>query len=422
MIKETFGQRFARLRKAKGLTQEAVASKLNISGQAVSKWENDLSAPDISILPDLADILGISVDALLGREKDDVVKIATPQTVPSVTPVASSSKAEEAQTPEEDPKGSAKDSSGEAKESEEEAKPKVDKPAVDLKDLTFHVKVLSHEGDIVKMNLPLSIVEAMATHEKDGSLRIEGNGAMGSLNNIDLRQVIDLAKQGVLGNIVNVMSSDGDIVKVYISGPEDGNDDSYELFANRHKHHNKNSFSFNTGDLSNLGARISKEVQSEIGNAFGRKDDEDDDVDEDDEDDIDDQIDEIQDDIDSVKDDISDLNDDLSDEDNDDVADTETKIAAKTDDLAKLSVKLKAAKEKKAKISSNDPAIKADQAQISTLSKEISSLTDQMASGTGDIDTLSAQIKEKAQKIKDLKAHIQSLKRGADNEDKDKSE
>jgi len=162
MIKETFGQRFARLRKAKGLTQEAVASKLNISGQAVSKWENDLSAPDISILPDLADILGISVDALLGREKDDVVKIATPQTVPSVTSVASSSKAEEAQTPEEDPKGSAKDSSGEAKESEE-AKPKVDKPAVDLKDLTFHVKVLSHEGDIVKMNLPLSIVEAMAT-------------------------------------------------------------------------------------------------------------------------------------------------------------------------------------------------------------------------------------------------------------------
>ena len=59
-MKETFGQRFARLRKNLGLKQDDIAEKVNISAQAVSKWENDLSAPDISTLPILADILTFS--------------------------------------------------------------------------------------------------------------------------------------------------------------------------------------------------------------------------------------------------------------------------------------------------------------------------------------------------------------------------
>ncbi len=67
-MKETFGQRLARIRKEKGLTQEDIASKVTISPQAVSKWENDLSTPDIYVLSQLADFLGVSVDELLGRE------------------------------------------------------------------------------------------------------------------------------------------------------------------------------------------------------------------------------------------------------------------------------------------------------------------------------------------------------------------
>ena len=66
-MKESFGQRFARLRKSKGYTQEQIAEKVNISYQAVSKWENDISSPDISILGELATILGVTVDELLGR-------------------------------------------------------------------------------------------------------------------------------------------------------------------------------------------------------------------------------------------------------------------------------------------------------------------------------------------------------------------
>ena len=63
-MKETFGQRFARLRKSKGYTQEQIADKVNISYQAVSKWENDISSPDISILGELANILGVTIDEL----------------------------------------------------------------------------------------------------------------------------------------------------------------------------------------------------------------------------------------------------------------------------------------------------------------------------------------------------------------------
>lgn len=63
---QTLGKRIAMLRKEKGLTQEQLAEKVGVSAQAVSKWENDISCPDITLLPLLADILGVTVDELLG--------------------------------------------------------------------------------------------------------------------------------------------------------------------------------------------------------------------------------------------------------------------------------------------------------------------------------------------------------------------
>ena len=73
-MKETFGQKITRLRKSKGLTQEDIAKNITISPQAVSKWENDISTPDIYITKKLASILGVSVDDLLDEEKELNIK------------------------------------------------------------------------------------------------------------------------------------------------------------------------------------------------------------------------------------------------------------------------------------------------------------------------------------------------------------
>ena len=60
------GNNISAIRKAKGMTQEELAAKLGVSPQAVSKWENNLSCPDITLLPEISKFFGISVDELLG--------------------------------------------------------------------------------------------------------------------------------------------------------------------------------------------------------------------------------------------------------------------------------------------------------------------------------------------------------------------
>ena len=65
-MEQTLGKRIMEHRKALGLTQDQLAEKLGVTAQAVSKWENDQSCPDITMLPKLADIFGITTDALLG--------------------------------------------------------------------------------------------------------------------------------------------------------------------------------------------------------------------------------------------------------------------------------------------------------------------------------------------------------------------
>jgi len=65
-----FGKRIETLRKNKGLTQEELATRLGITSQAVSKWENDASYPDITLLPSICTILGTTLDDLFGKVKD----------------------------------------------------------------------------------------------------------------------------------------------------------------------------------------------------------------------------------------------------------------------------------------------------------------------------------------------------------------
>lgn len=65
MQKETFGGKVASLRKEKGMTQLELAQKMGVTDKAVSKWERDLSLPDVSSLPRLAEMLDVSVEELL---------------------------------------------------------------------------------------------------------------------------------------------------------------------------------------------------------------------------------------------------------------------------------------------------------------------------------------------------------------------
>lgn len=71
-MEQTLGQRIVQNRKRKNLTQDQLAEQLGVTPQAVSKWENNQSCPDIATLPKLANIFGITVDELLGTQQPPV--------------------------------------------------------------------------------------------------------------------------------------------------------------------------------------------------------------------------------------------------------------------------------------------------------------------------------------------------------------
>ncbi len=75
MNPKVFGRGVAALRKRKGYTQAQLAEKLNLTDKTVSKWENGLGYPDVTMLPVLAKLLGVTVDELL-KEKNSGVIIA----------------------------------------------------------------------------------------------------------------------------------------------------------------------------------------------------------------------------------------------------------------------------------------------------------------------------------------------------------
>ena len=64
----SLNERIYNLRREREWTQEQLAQKLGLSNQAVSKWENAQACPDIALLPTLADLFGVSIDSLFGRE------------------------------------------------------------------------------------------------------------------------------------------------------------------------------------------------------------------------------------------------------------------------------------------------------------------------------------------------------------------
>lgn len=68
---KNIGEKIAFLRKEKGMTQSQLAEKMNVTDKAVSKWERNLSCPDINTISKLADILEVSVEELLQAKRKE---------------------------------------------------------------------------------------------------------------------------------------------------------------------------------------------------------------------------------------------------------------------------------------------------------------------------------------------------------------
>ena len=161
----TIGKRIALLRKEKGLTQEELATHMGVSPQAVSKWENDQTCPDISALPKLSKLLGVTVDELLeGKQELPAVRVLPP----------------------------------------EERK--------DPKDMLLRITVDSADGDKVRVNLPIALVE-VAMEMGMAMPQINGNEA---LKGVDLKKVLEMVRLGCVGNLVEVDSTDGDKVRIFV--------------------------------------------------------------------------------------------------------------------------------------------------------------------------------------------------------------
>ncbi len=69
MEKKTMGSFLAALRRANGMTQKELAERLNVSDKSVSRWERDDGAPDLALIPVIAEVFGVTCDELLRGER-----------------------------------------------------------------------------------------------------------------------------------------------------------------------------------------------------------------------------------------------------------------------------------------------------------------------------------------------------------------
>ena len=151
MNQTTLGQRIAALRRQKDMTQETLAEALGVTPQAVSKWENDNSCPDIMLLPELAKMLEVTVDALLSGDQEPETRLVPAERRKS------------------------------------------------FNDLILKVRIDSDEGSRMRVNLPMALVKIGL--ESGNGFQING------MSNVDMEQVLWLAESGVLGKLVEADSA-----------------------------------------------------------------------------------------------------------------------------------------------------------------------------------------------------------------------
>ena len=165
-MENTLGKRIAALRRQKELTQDNLAQILDVSSQAVSKWENDQTCPDISLLPQLAKTLGVSVDELLSGKSEQ----------PPVVQMLPKEKQN------------------------------------DINDMMLRIIVDSAAGDKVRVNFPLALAQAAI----DMGMELPNISGSSVMKSIDLKQIMELVQRGAMGNLVDVESADGDTVHILV--------------------------------------------------------------------------------------------------------------------------------------------------------------------------------------------------------------
>lgn len=232
---ETLGRRIARLRLAKTATQERLANELNVSPQAVSKWENDINYPDISLLPDLARFLGVSIDELLsGASASAQESAAAQESTAEVVSVEPDQPAEIVEkSSEQENEGVATQSSGfsfgklfgksmvkvERNDDNDGDDDNKEKRGVCIGNGSakhgLHVYVVSNDGDVVDMCVPLSLAKFVL----NSGIQFSGNHlnqeTQKQLSNINFDALMEAAKTGESGTLVDITSADGNVVKIW---------------------------------------------------------------------------------------------------------------------------------------------------------------------------------------------------------------
>ena len=233
---ETLGRRIARLRLARTATQERLAKELNVSPQAVSKWENDINYPDISLLPDLARFLGVSVDELLSgasasaQESSAAQESTAEKSTAEVVSVAADEPAEIVEEPtEQDNQGIATQSSGfsfgklfgksmikvEKNDEADGSKKKGVRLGNGSAKHGLHVYIVSDDGDVVDMCVPLGLAKFVLNSGIQVSGSYLNQETQEQLSNINLDALMDAAKTGESGTLVDITSVDGNVVKIW---------------------------------------------------------------------------------------------------------------------------------------------------------------------------------------------------------------
>ena len=169
-MQENIGAKIAELRREHNMKQDELAEMLGVTPQAVSKWENGASMPDISLLPKIAQIFGVTIDDLFGVNN-------TPKPDVQMLPA-------------------------EKRKSFDE--------------MILRVRVRDG-GDKVNINLPLPLIKIALEMGMNSSMGLDNvNIGKVNLSTVDFSRIIKLVEAGVIGKLIEVEGSGGEAVVIEV--------------------------------------------------------------------------------------------------------------------------------------------------------------------------------------------------------------